>query len=142
MTNEQLQQALLEIAHKLTLIATGEDVSLPLAFPPGTVPVRPTGAQGRGVVRFWPEPKPETGETAWGYMIRMSRTKDSTGIYWFPPQLVGAYAMMASSFAPSMPWSEQADRLTHRHDWLTQEELDAEQAAAAQWGDWNNRVTE
>ena len=132
--------ALKEVAYKLIGIATGETATLPLAFPPGTVPVKPTGVRGAGIVRYWPEPKPTEGENAWGYMIRMARTKDASGLYWFPPQLIGSYGLMASAFHPDMPWPEQADRLSHREDWMTQEDLDREAAAAAQWGEWNDRV--
>ena len=120
-----------DLAYKMIALATGE--SLPLAFPPGTVPVKPTGVHGAGIVRYWPEPKPAEGETAWGYMIRMSRTKDAGGLYWFPPQLIGSYGLMAAAFPAEMPWPEQADRLTHRHEWLSQAEIDAETEAARRW---------
>ena len=132
--------ALKDIAYRMIALATGETATLPLAFPPGTVPVKPTGVRGAGLVRYWPEPKPSEGENAWGYMIRMARTKDASGLYWFPPQLIGSYGLMASAFHPDMPWPEQADRLAHREDWMTQEDIDREAAAAAQWGEWNDRV--
>ncbi|MBK8688980.1 MAG: hypothetical protein IPN24_11245 [Betaproteobacteria bacterium] len=49
-----------------------------------------------GLVRYWPEPKPESGENAWGYAMRCSRTKDpATGLYHFPPQAIGSYGLMA-----------------------------------------------
>ncbi|MBK9704804.1 MAG: hypothetical protein IPO75_15930 [Betaproteobacteria bacterium] len=94
----------------------------PDAEPPGMVAVRPTGVKGAGIVRYWPEPKPTEGENAWGYMIRMARTKDASGLYWFPPQLIGSYGLMQTTMPARHPWPEQADRLTHREMWLTQED--------------------
>jgi hypothetical protein len=86
MTNEELRIALLDVAHRLTMIATGEDVSVPLAFPPGTIPVKPDGVLGQGKIRFWPEPKevPRMDGTAgmelcWSYALRMSYVKGPDG---------------------------------------------------------------
>ena len=108
---------------------------------PGMVAVRPTGARGGGVVHWWPAPQEAQGENGWGYMSRMSRTKNpATGLYYFPPQLLGSYALMQNAMPANCPWPEQADRMTYHDLWLTQEELDREAAALAQWGVWGTRM--
>lgn len=113
----------------------------PQAEPPGMVAVRPTGVKGQGVVHYWPKPEEELGENAWGYLSRMSRTKNpATGLYFFPPQLIGSYVLMQGTMPANCPWPEQADRMTYRELWLDQETLDREAAARASWGAWATRV--
>ena len=48
----ELAQQLKAIAYQLISVATGETATVPLAFPPGTVPVKPTGVRGAGIVRY------------------------------------------------------------------------------------------
>jgi len=104
---------------------------------PGFVAVRPNGALGGGVVHWWPVPEEAQGENAWGYMSRMARTKNpDTGLYYFPPQLLGSYGLMQSTMPDGCPWPEQADRLTYRDLWLDQATLDREAEARKQWGEW------
>ncbi len=113
----------------------------PDAEPPGMVAVRPTGVKGAGIVHYWPEPQEAMGENAWGYMSRMARTKNpDSGLYYFPPQLLGSYVLMQSTMPAGCPWPEQADRITNRELWLDQETLDREAAARAAWGVWGTRM--
>ena len=143
MLTPELAQQLTSVADQLIAIATGEAPggTEPAGAPPGYVAVRPTGARGGAIVRYWPAPQPEAGENAWGYVIRCSRTKDPlTGLYHYPPQAIGAYGMMASAMPADMPWPEQADRIAYRSDWLTQAEIDREEEAARQWGAWTQKV--
>ena len=70
-----LAQALKELAYKLIALASGETAPSPTDRP-GMVAVRPTGALGGGVVHWWPATEEVQGENAWGYMSRMSRTKN------------------------------------------------------------------
>ena len=113
----------------------------PDAEPPGMVAVRPTGVKGEGIVYYWPEPQEEMGENAWGYMSSLARTKTlATGLYYFPPQLLGSYVLMQGTMPAGCPWPEPADRITHRELWLDQETLDREAAARAQGGVRGTRV--
>lgn len=99
--------------------------------PAGFVFVKPTGVQGAGKVRLWPAAA--DGEGAWGYAYRLA---DMT-----PPLFDRGRAMMVGQFMTQRNLSipEACDFLMHAQDWKTQEELDAEAAAAARdagatWG--------
>jgi len=107
---------------------------------PGYVAVRPTGALGGGVVHWWPVPEEAKGENAWGYLTRMARTTNpETGLYYFPPQILGSYVLIAGTMPAGCPWAEQADRITYHDLWLTQAELDREAEARKEWGEWGIR---
>jgi len=89
--------------------------------PPGFVYVKPTGPQGAGKQRLWPQVV--EGEMAWGYAQRMEKTINPlTGFPYYP---TGRYVIIGpaqSSWGGTLP--ETLDRLTHPYEWMTQEELD------------------
>jgi hypothetical protein len=146
MTNEELRIALLDVAHRLTMIATGEDVSVPLAFPPGTIPVKPDGVLGQGKIRFWPEPKEvprmdgtQGMELCWSYALRMSYLKGPDGEPLVPAiyrQGIGEWMIKA---APSPEqwrlYPAAVDRWVYPEDWMTQQEIDMRLQSDAQWAD-------
>jgi hypothetical protein len=146
MTNENFQQTLLAIAHQLTLLATGEDVSLPISFPPGRIPVKPDGVLGQGKVRYWPEPieVPRTDgtrgmELCWSYALRMSYVKGPDGEPYVPAiyrQGIGEWMIKAA------PGPEQwrlyptaVDRWIFPEDWMSAEEIDLRLKSDAEWAE-------
>jgi len=138
--NEALAQELKALAYRLIALASDGAIMTDESRP-GMVAVRPNGVRGSGVVHWWPATEEVQGENAWGYMSRMARTKNpDTGLYYFPPQLIGSYGLMQSTMPENCPWPEQADRLTYRNDWLSQAELDVEAEARKQWGEWSTTM--
>lgn len=90
------------------------------ATPPGTVAVAPTGPQGAGKVRFYPEPHPEQGEMLLGYATRcMNTIVDGKPLY-----QPGRYAPIMSSAPDGANFAEQLDKITYKGEWMTQAELD------------------
>jgi len=96
--------------------------------PPGFVYVNPTGPQGAGKHRLWPDVV--EGEMAWGYAQRMEKTiNTATGLPYYP---VGRYVIIGpaqSAWGGTLP--ETLDRLMHPYDWMTQQELDMDAALKA-----------
>jgi len=97
---------------------------------PGFVIVSPTGAQGVGKQRYWPQPHPEQGEMLLGYATRcMNTINASTGKPYYP---MGNYGMILTGGADSeKTFAENLDKFTFPNDWFTQEELDRNAALAA-----------
>ena len=119
----------LSLADQLRLIADkldGVHTADPTAPPPGMVAVRPTGPEGQGKVRFYPEPVP--GENAWGYCTRVSGIKDKNGTPYYPPNIVSTplnYLLESQSFIPS-GFPEVCDYIQHKRDWWPQWYLDVQ----------------
>lgn len=145
MTDQEQRDLLLDIAHRLTLIATGETpAELPINFPPGTIPVKPTGVLGQGKVRYWPAPimvRKMDGtmgiELNRDYALRMTYLngpdgepyvprifRDQIG-WWFTG---GGYPPEQSHLYPVA-----VDKWVHGEDWLTQAEIDSRRASDAAW---------
>lgn len=138
MTNEEQRQALLEIAHKLTLIAAGETppAELPLDHPPGTVAVRPTGVLGAGKIHYWPEYKPEHGNVLGYGMICAQRVDPATGRPYFPPGELGLLTpTMFAGLKPGETVPEACDRIAYPALYWDAEEIERRKAADAQWAE-------
>jgi hypothetical protein len=102
----------------------------PSTPPPGFVAVSPTGPQGAGKTRFWPQPHPEQGEMLLGYAGRCMNTIDQTTH--LPYFSAGSYGMIlqgGGNGAANM--AEALDRIKYPMDWMTQAQLDAAAAATA-----------
>ena len=116
----------------LAEIETGEP---PVPVRPGYVCIRPTGPQGAGKSRWWPEgwanlSDPRNGEMLLAYAQRMSRTIDADGhSFWSQgrwPVLPGF-----DPYQSKEGMSESLDRMVYPSDWATQAELDQQAANAA-----------
>jgi hypothetical protein len=98
--------------------------------PPGFVYVNPTGPQGSGKTRLWPQPHPEQGELLLGYATRCMNVIDATtGLPYYQPGRYGPILQGAGAGAPNM--ADALDRITYPTDWMTQPELDAQAAQVA-----------
>ena len=142
----ELEQQLKSIAYQLIALATGEATSLPLAFPPGTIPVKPDGVLGQGKVRFWPEPKQvprmdgtQGMELCWSYALRMSYVKGQDGEPLVPAiyrQGIGEWMIKA---APSPEqwrlYPAAVDRWIYPEDWMTAEQINLRLQSDAQWAE-------
>jgi hypothetical protein len=143
--------ALKDIAYKMIALATGEPATeLPIAFPPGTVPVKPTGVIGSGKVRFWPEAKasvPPSGnvELFWSYCLRMSETKAPSGENYVPAiyrQQIGAWFLGGGpSPAQLAQYPAACDRWVYPEDWYTQAEIDLRLRSDAEWAENFKQMT-
>jgi hypothetical protein len=146
MTQDEQRQLLLEIAHKLTLLATGEDVnvSLPIDHPPGTLKVAPTGVLGQGKVRFWPEPIEVNRidgtrgmELCWSYALRMSYVKRPDGEPYVPriyQQGIGEWMIKAAPGPEQWQmYAATVDRWIYPEEWMDQAQIDARLASDEQW---------
>ena len=115
----------------LAEIDTGEP---PVPVRPGYVCIRPTGPQGQGKSRWWPEgwanlSDPKNGEMTMAYAQRMSRTLDDDG-HPFWPQGKWLDVPGFDPYQTKAGMSEMCDRALYKHDWMTQAELDADAAVA------------
>jgi len=98
--------------------------------PPGFVYVVPTGPEGAGKARLWPQPHPEQGEMLLGYATRCMNTIDQTTTLPYYPR--GQYGMILQGAAHGNPnFAEALDRIHYQRDWMTQAELDNAAALAA-----------
>jgi len=93
----------------------------PDAPPPGFVYVRPTGPQGAGKSRLWPDIG--EGEGPWSYAERMADTKnETTGFAYYPRGRFALIGSVQAQHGGTIP--ETLDRMTHPYDWMSQAELD------------------
>jgi hypothetical protein len=83
-----------ELGDKLRALALEADGVQPApaeyAGPPGTVAVRPTGVNAKGVVHYWPAPAGEGN--AWSYVTRAaSMINPLTEQPYYPPSILGVF---------------------------------------------------
>ena len=76
--------------------------------PPGFVYVVPTGPEGAGKARLWPQPHPEQGEMLLGYATRCMNTIDQTTTLPYYPR--GQYGMILQGAAHGNPNFAEAHR--------------------------------
>ena len=107
-------------------------------------PMDAVAVQPQGVVgltkdpRIWPKPHPEMGENAWGYATRCTQTTNpATGKPFFDINILGLYPLGATPkmrpYVYENKFAHVADMYMYGSDWMTAEEVKADQKSKEAW---------